>query len=384
MRILLVNDYRETIGGAEVYIHELVKELTQRGHRVEIFTSDITHEGYSHRTKHISLRNYALRLFNFSAYKSIKLRAAKFNPDIIHIHGIFNELSPAVVYALRNYPIIMTVHNNQLLSPLPISISKNGVPCKQKVCPGCLNCIGWKGMIYEFIKLRVHSFLLFPIKLYICPSNYMSELLRQHGFKNVTRLANGIKPLEYKPIKNFDTLLFIGQLIKEKGVEVLIQAMSEVVKKKNNVKLIIAGEGSEKQSFIKLVAELQLEGHIDFIGKTQRENLNDLYSKVAFVVVPSIFPDNFPTVCLESMSAGRPVVGTAIGGIPEIIEEGKTGFLVEVNNPVSLAEKILKLITDNQLLTNMSLHTKEVSTQYSFSVHIAKLETIYKRFLNKA
>lgn len=378
MKILLINDYQEKIGGAEVYIHELLNYLQERGHEVKLFTSNVSQLEYSYRIKHITLRDYLQRLFNLSAYHDIKKIAKSFSPDVVHVHGIFNELSPSVIYALKQYPIVMTVHNNQLVSPLPLSVGKDGTPCKDDVCSGCLNCVGWKGTIYEYIKRTWYKFLLIPVKLYICPSDYMCKQLRNHGFRNATKLENGISLLKYEPIYNFDTLLFIGQLIREKGCHVLIRAMKLISEKIPTIKLIIAGEGSEEDELKKLVKTLSLEKNIRFIGKLSRMKLNNLYRTITCTVVPSLMPDNFPTVCLESISAGRPVIGSATGGIPEIIEDGQTGLLAKPNNHIELANKIIHFLSDKKAIVRMSEHAHSSSTQYSFDNHLNKLEKIYK------
>lgn len=378
MRILHINDYKEKIGGAEVYMYAVMEELSKRGHHIKLFTSDVTEKDYSYRIKHICPKDYLNRLFNVDSYSRIKHVATSFKPDIVHVHGIFNELSPSIIFALKRYPIVMTVHNNQILSPLPISVGKDGTPCKQEVCRGCRNCVGWKGAVFEYIKRYIHQFLLRGIKLYICPSNYMCDKLQQNGLRNVFRLANGIKLLEHKPIRNFNTILFIGQLINEKGVDVLIRAMAEVVKEYPEAHLLIAGEGSEKQFCIKLVHELHLESNIKFLGKIHQADVNQLYNDVVFTVVPSIIPDNFPTVCLESMSAGRPVIGSAMGGIPEMIEDGKSGCLVEPASYMALAEKIVCLLSDIKLTEKMSEYCIHKSYEYSLENHVKRLENIYK------
>jgi glycosyltransferase involved in cell wall biosynthesis len=99
--------------------------------------------------------------------------------------------------------------------------------------------------------------------------------------------------------------------------------------------------------------------------------------------MPSVEPENFPTVCNEAMSAGRPVIGTNVGGIPEIIDDGVNGYLVEPERPEQIAQKVIKLFSEEQLLQAMGRNARKKAQEFSIEKHMQNLEKIYAQVLKK-
>ncbi len=383
MKILLVNDYREKIAGAEIYIYNIMDELTKQGHEVKLFTSSVTSEQYHKKIENISLTDYINRLFNISSYTSIKRFVKKFSPDIIHVHGIFNELSPSILLAMKKYPIVMTIHNTQIVSPLPISISKDGVPCKDEVCDGCRNCVGAKGATYELLKRNIHKLFLKYVDLYITPSLYMKKVLHDKGFRNVKQLYNGINLLEPFALPNNKHILYVGRLTYEKGVQHIIQSIPLIKDRLPDVQLTILGDGKDALQFKQLVKDLEVERNVSFVGNVMHDTIVTYYKKTDVVCIPSVYPDNLPTVAIEAMSVGRPIVGSNIGGIPELIQNGKTGYLFTPGDKDDLANKMINLLTDKVLLLNMSHASTKFAEIFSMEKHVSELEKNYKATINK-
>src|SRR5258708_23573031 len=119
-------------------------------------------------------------------------------------------------------------------------------------------------------------------------------------------------------LKDIYKLLFVGRLEKVKGVEFLIQALSLIIKAVPQTTLTIIGDGPNKADLLTLTRTLQLEKYIQFVGWIENKDLDLYYQKSSIVIVPSTWDEVFGGVILEAMSVGRPVIGTNVGGIPEI------------------------------------------------------------------
>lgn len=382
MKILLVNDYKDVIGGTEVYMWSIKKALEEKGHVVSIFGSDKNKEKYNISQKNQSLTNYFNRIFNLKYYFEFKKILQVFHPDIIHVQNIFNELSPSILIAVKSTPLIMTVHDNLLVNAVTVLSARTGKECKNRTCGGCNNCVGWKGAVYESFKRKIHKRLLKKIKLYITPSEYMSDFIQEAGYNPVKVIPNGIKLLEYSEIKDFNQILYVGRLTKEKGVEYLLRSMPEVISVFPKIELKLVGDGSDKNYFIEMAKNLNISKNVNFVGNVSSDEVKKYYKNSTIVIVPSIYPDNFPTVCIEAMSVGRPLIGSRIGGIPELIDNGDNGYLVRPYSPESLAQKIMLLLLNKKLLNKFGSNARnKAEKKFDINEHIRKLENIYSALI---
>ena len=172
-------------------------------------------------------------------------------------------------------------------------------------------------------------------------------------FSNIKVIHNGIKLLEYKPVKNWNNILYVGRLEDLKGIDDFIEALALVKKIKSGIRAVLAGNGSKIDFYKNKVKKLGLEDAVFFKGYQSPERISKLYKESTLVVVPSLIPDNLPLVCMEAMATGRPVIGTRIGGIPEMIVEGKTGYMFESNNYSELSSIMCELLDDEEKIKLM-------------------------------
>ncbi len=160
--------------------------------------------------------------------------------------------------------------------------------------------------------------------------------------------------LQRKPI-----ILFVGRLIKLKGVHVLIKAMKRIIIRYPDTSLVIIGDGVYMNSLHDLVSHLHLESLITFTGRISNQEVMTWYQKASIFVLPSISVDGqtegLGVVLLEAMAYGVPVIGSNIGGIPDIIKDGENGVLVTPDDPDELSDKIIHLLDDPQLQERISL-----------------------------
>jgi glycosyltransferase involved in cell wall biosynthesis len=389
MRILLVNDYGEEIGGTETHL-KLLKKYLSKNHEVKVFSSSnlnnqtsFSDYTFSKINKKSFTRSFKY-IFNFKSYFALKRVIYSFKPDLVHFHNIFYECSPSVLLAGKKIPKIMTIHDYAMICPLCTKIKPNKNACYNKFGIKCIKCIGVK-FFYEFLKRKIHQIFLSKINHFITLSKYMKKEVRKNFSEiKINNLSCGLELFDYYPIKNYETLLYIGRLSPEKGVDFLIKSFSKISNKFNNIKLIIIGEGSEKKSLESLTKRLNLSEKINFLGKVNHSKIINFYKNSTLIIVPSIWPEPFGLIGPEAMSVGRPLIATNLGGIPEWLMDKKTGYLVKPKDINSLAGKIIKLLSNKEIINKMGIEgRKKAINSFSIKIYVKKIETIYNLYLKK-
>jgi glycosyltransferase involved in cell wall biosynthesis len=126
---------------------------------------------------------------------------------------------------------------------------------------------------------------------------------------------------------------------------------------------------------------MHLEDYVKFIGQVPNEQIPSLYDAADVLVLPSL-SEGFPVTVLEAMASGLPIIATRVGGLPEVIEEGRNGFLVEPKNPKQIAEKILLLLENNKLRENISKNNIRKAMSYSWQNIVQQLEKVYHKIIS--
>jgi glycosyltransferase involved in cell wall biosynthesis len=200
--------------------------------------------------------------------------------------------------------------------------------------------------------------------------------------------TDAFRPLNESPyfdtwkIRNKLVILTIGRLIKLKGLEYLIYAMKIISKKFPQAMLVILGKGPEKYKLMELVSRLSLMNYVS-IKETfiPYEEMPKVYAIADVFVLPSIY-EVFGRVLLEAMSCGKPIVGTNIGGIRDIIVNGTNGFLVSPRDPYSLAEKISLLLSDEQMRLKFGYNGREIAkSKFDSRVIVDRVLGVFKEAL---
>lgn len=206
-----------------------------------------------------------------------------------------------------------------------------------------------------------------------------------HKFnKKIYLNYNGVDEKRFSPDntpKEFD-IFYIGRLIKIKGIDYLIRAISEIKKKNNDLKVIIGGEGPEKESLIKLSKKLGLEENISFLGYIPDNKLIDYYRKSKISIFPSYAREGVLTTMLESSSCETPVITCDCCGMKEFIENGKDGILVKPLDSVDLKKAIEKLLYDEEYRIELGKNArKKILSNWNWKIRIKELEDTYKKIL---
>jgi glycosyltransferase involved in cell wall biosynthesis len=179
-------------------------------------------------------------------------------------------------------------------------------------------------------------------------------------------------------------ILSVQRLVQRKGLEYLIYAIPTVVKENPHVKFVIIGEGPEKVKLKELAKTLKVSERIIFLGFVSSDDLPRYYSACDIFALPSLY-EQFGLVLAEAMACGKPVVSTEVGAIPEVVENGKTGLLVEPKNPTQFAEALLKLANDKNLRKKMGgAGRKKAEKEYDWNIiarkYLEEYEKIVKRY----
>jgi len=390
VKILMINDYGSKVGGDLTYVLNLKAALEKRNHIVKLLSSDIIlwdkHFGdYKFRSfRHDSVSRALYYIFN--PFSLLKLREAlgDFKPDIIHIHNIYYQVSPSILALLKKYPTVMTTHSYELVCPKNFMHSPLELKNLDKTSLGD-NCCNHTGVEYYYYKFRsvVYKRLCRNIDIFVSVSNYVERVLKNGSKKTIQVIHNGIKLLEYSKMGSGENLLYVGRLSREKGIEYLLKAMPLITKAMPRAHLYIAGDGDQQYKLEDLSKELNITKSVTFLGPVPFKEIKNHYNKANILIVPSLWKEPFGLVGPEAMSVGRPVVASNVGGIPEWLDDGVNGFLVEPGNSKQIAEKVIRLFSDRKLLEKMGENARKKAEQFSIEKHVIKIENIYEKLVDK-
>jgi glycosyltransferase involved in cell wall biosynthesis len=176
-------------------------------------------------------------------------------------------------------------------------------------------------------------------------------------------------------------ILYVGAVIREKGLGVLIKAFSEVSDKHSEARLTIVGSGRGFDDYVKMVEDLCLSNKVTFKGHVNdRNELKQIYLAASVFVHPAICPDPFPRALLEAMTFEIPTIVSNMGSLPEIVESG--GLVFESGNTKNLAEKIEILIQNSEVRQRLSSNCKEVVRKFNPDCVPNKIVELYKTLID--
>ncbi len=399
MNILMVNKFLHPNGGSETYIFKLGDCLKELGHNVEYFGMDHENRCVSNSvdayTSNMDFHNaskldklvYPLKtIYSTEARKKIRQVLDSFMPDVVHINNFNFQLTPSIILETRKWSrstghkvrIVFTAHDFQLICPN--HMMKN--PITGEICERCVggkfsSCTKNKCIHGSTAKSAVGSAEAYfwningvynQIDTFICCSHFMkSKLDTNPKFSNRTvPLHNFIDAPPEVAVTKKDYIIYFGRFSVEKGIDTLIN----VCKMLPNIKFIFAGTGP-------LEEDTKGVANIENVGFKTGDELATLIREARMSIYPSQWYENCPFSVMESQMYGTPVVGANIGGIPELINVGKTGELFESGNADDLKNTILKLWDDPQLLNSYTENCKDVTFDNA-KQYVEKLMKYYR------
>ncbi len=399
MTIIQANKFYFPRGGAERYVLDLSAWLEGQGHRVapfamahpdnlptpyaRFFPSRVLTEEV--RMNAQGLHTVGRMLYSLEARRKMASLVAETKPALCHIHNIYTQLSPSVLDTLRvmRVPVAMTVHDHHLVSP-QYNVWAPG--CGKNADPnaGVLRLAfsrfhkdSFAASLLQAAAFRFHRRLDIwrrGVDLFICPSRYMAGRLVAAGFPKERIRVNpyGIDPSAFRPTYAHEGyVLFVGRLVPEKGVETLIEA----AKLLPDVPFRIVGTGPDEARLRGLAHGTR---NMRFLGHLGGEALEAAYRGALAVAVPSRVEETFPLVTLEAMAHGKPVVASAVGGIPEQIDDRHTGWLLPPLDAAAWAEAFRRLAEDERFRLGLARAARaEITGRFHLRHHHERLLETY-------
>ena len=366
MKILMVNKFLYPRGGCETYMLNLAEELKAKGHEVEYFgmydekntvgnSLGLYTTNMDFHSKGVARFLYPFRIiYSTEAKRKLAKVLDDFKPDVVHMNNINFQLTPSVIYAVkkRNIPLIQTVHDYQMICPNHLLYSFGEVkPCERCIGGSKFNCFKYSCIhgskaksLIGAIEARLYSVLKTykKVDLYICPSRFLEEKLLSASdlYKGKTlTLHNFIekKQLPEKIVPEKPYVAFAARLSKEKGVTLLYEA----AKLLPDYSFVVAGSGPDGEC-LNEVSNITMKG---FLGG---DELTSLMANAKVMLLPSVWYENCPLSILETHSFGVPVITMNSGGMAELVEDGKTGVLINEPTPEAVAEAIKRCFEDEE------------------------------------
>ena len=396
MKILLVNKFLYPKGGAETYCLRLGRILEERGHEVQYF--GLTGEGNTVGNRvgaYVSGLDFSAGvgknltapfriLYSAEARRKIRAVLADFQPDVVHFNNIQFHLTPSVILETEKYrkqtrkpvKIVYTSHDYQLICPSHGLFDRDYHVCEKCLGGNYTHCLKTKCVKNSYLKSLLGMLDAYVwkwsraythIDKIICPSEFLKNKLdTQERFRGKTVvLHNFADRIPAVVVSKEGYVLEFGHLSKDKGTLTLLEA----AKRLSQVRFLFAGYGAA-------VAEIAKVPNAEYVGFQTGEALEMLIRKAAVSVYPSEWYENCPFSVIESQMYGTPVIGSRMGGIPELIDEGKTGELFEAGNVDELEEKLNRLLFTPGLLKQYSDNCKTIEFETPDSYY-EKLLGIY-------
>jgi glycosyltransferase involved in cell wall biosynthesis len=352
MKVLIVNDYGTLGGGAERVSLILRDELRARGHDARLFASSARPLGLENQADDVCFGSESplrriLGTANPSAVLGLSRALRDFRPDVVHVRMFLTQLSPLILPLLRDVPCLLHVVNYQTVCPLNTKILPDGSRCRVLAGKACYDngCVSLAGLARTICQLGLWRRWRDVFDMIVANSAWLGERLRADGVAVDRVILNGTTlRAPRSALGDPPTVGFAGRLVPKKGVDILVRAMALVVGQVPAARLLIAGDGPERATLTRLVAELGLGSRVSMTGHLASPELDHQLGTAWAQAVPSTYEEPFPNVAVEAMMRGTAVVATSVGGSTEIVREGRTGYLVPPGDPAALANALVKVL----------------------------------------
>ncbi len=374
------------VGGISSHVYDLSRALTRRGVNVHVVTCDFPDapdyeeaDGvHVYRFDSYNIPAYDFLSWVFAMNKSMLQRATDVMDandgriDLIHAHDWLVAQAAFELKDRYEKPLVSTIHSTEA---------------------------GRRGGIrsdYERTINEIEKQLVQQSWKVLCCSNYMADQVSKTFGADRSRvnvIRNGVDTsrfdvkINYELVKqryalpNEKLILFVGRLVHEKGVHVLIGAVPKVLATYTNVKFVIVGEGGMKESLLSETWNFGVSHKVFFTGFVDRKTLITLYKVSDLAVFPSLY-EPFGITALEAMAAQVPVVVSDVGGLSEIVEHDKTGVKIYPNNSDSLAWGVVKVLTNPNYADSLRQNAyRKIVEEYNWDKIAGEVVEIYRQTL---
>lgn len=365
MKILLVNKFHYVKGGSETYYFGLADLLKKQGHEVIFFSMKdeknvpceqekyfVENVDFNQKMNPVKLVKASLKmLYSLEAKKKFEQLLIDEKPDIIHLNIFQSQLTGSIVDVAYKYhiPMVYTAHDLKSVCP-NYQMLNHGDICEKCIngnytyCAktGCMKDSKLKSILatleaYVYKRRRTYQ----KLDLIITPSAFYKRKIEEAGIAKcpVIHMTNFLpEGTEYsvseKPGEYF---LYFGRISREKGILTLVRAYAEAKVKKP---LYIVGTGPIEGQVCQLIEELHMSDKIKMLGFKSGNELKEIVANSLCVCLPSEWYENGPYSIMEAQAVGKPVIVSDNGGLPELVKNGVTGYIVKSKNIEDLTEKL--------------------------------------------
>jgi glycosyltransferase involved in cell wall biosynthesis len=372
MKILqVVPFFPPKIGGVENHVYELVQQLQRHGHTVFVVTADQpslkTLENPKNQKRLPLLTNISGKWGEIPICPSIFRALGTFRPDIVHVHTPPRFFAECTAFYFRfmssnNIPLVVTYHLHNLSL-------------------GNLAKIVWR------LHNRTFQRFIFDMadRVIICNSQDINVMTLEFGIpqEKLVVIPPGVNCNKFDPQKGKDKLLrqkgingdniilYSGRIHTSKGLDSLLQAVPEILTRIEDFKVIICGLGNYRHDLIKLAKELNVLSHVVFMDPVPASSFPSLLASCDVFVLPSL-TESWGKSVAEALCMERPVVATRVSGVTEIVQDRKTGLIVEPGDVSALADAIIQLLTDRGFAMRLAKKGRKfVTSNFDWS-HLTK------------
>jgi glycosyltransferase involved in cell wall biosynthesis len=348
------------------------------------FVDDIE---FGHRYTPLELaRKAGASIWSLQAQRRLRSVLAASRPDVVHLHNIYHHLSPSILPVLQQagVPTVMTAHDFKIACPNYRMHTQGGV------CERCRDGSAWNALARRCVRdsfkasalvaleATVHrtlrSWHRWPDRI-VSPSRFLIEKCAQWGFDR-SRFVHIPNPIDAQGMQAQpqpgDRFVYIGRLSSEKGLDRLIAAVRLA-----RVSLVIAGEGPLAPLVSAAVRDLPEQ--VQWVGRLDAAQVQALVRSARAVVVPSQWYENAPLSVLEAFAAGKPVLASRIGGLPEMVEHGRTGWLVPADDTDALGEMLAAVrgLPDARVESVGRAARDFVVREHSWAGYLHRMQALY-------
>ncbi len=369
MKVLLVNDHAAPVGGAEIMTLMLRDGLRERGHDARLFASSARPGGILGSADYecfgtTSRFRALLQTANPWAYWRLRRVLEAFEPDVVHVKLFLTQLSPLILPLLRDVPSLYHVVWYRPICPLGTKMLPDGTACRVRAGPACYrnHCLPLHDWAPLMLQMRLWRRWRSAFDLIVANSDAIRLRLQADGIDAHAVVWGGSPSRSPRgPLVGPPTVAFAGRLVREKGVDVLLRAFAAVAAALPEARLLLAGDGPERERLRALIADLGLSSRVSMLGYLPRAELERQFDAAWVQVVPSRWAEPFGIVATDAMMRGTAVVASRSGGLAESVRDGETGLLVPPDDVDALAAALLRPLRDRALAERMGSAGREVA-----------------------
>ncbi len=406
MKVLLVNKFFYRRGGSEAVFFDTADLLRRDGDDVMFFSMHhpsnlrcaqspyfVSHIDFNARRNPLNMLRASGRvLYSLEARRNLQQLLVRERPHVVHMHNIHHQLSPSILSVLRQHdlPVIMTLHDYKMVCPV-YTMTVDGRPCD--ACHGgryyhCFikRCSGRSYLRSSLaaVEMYLHHRILDSyrsVDVFISPSRFLKKTFTHMGLRvPICYLPNSVNPEDYVPAYTWRdrSIVYVGRLTAEKGLLTLIDAVKALP-----LTCKIIGDGPMRPELEHACAARGVD-NVRFLGHRGPVELAREVSGSMFVVLPSEWYENSPRCVIEAFAWGKPVVASRIGGIPELVVDGETGFTFSPGSAAGLRGRVGELLRRPELISSLGQRARECVERYlSHDTYIEGLRRIYERAIKK-